>query len=158
MYEVRVTLDVSARFEDALLRLGEALAGIRNGAPAAPQVEMTKPITAPDTAVSASLLHQLPTAGECAPVAPAPAQTAVQTPAAQPTPVISTPAPVVTAAPSYTLEQINKAGADLLTARPDIMPQLQALNQQFGVRYAGQLKPEQFGAFATALRGLGANI
>lgn len=80
-------------------------------------------------------------------------------PAAPPVPP---PAPAVplapTAAPSITLEQIARAGADLLTANPTIMPQLNALLQRYGVQSAQQLRPDQLGGFATDLRGLGAKI
>ena len=75
-----------------------------------------------------------------------------------------TTAPVATApiapvaAPSITLEQICKAGADLLTANPAMMPQLTGLLQKYGAQSAQQLKPEQLGAFATELRGMGARI
>jgi hypothetical protein len=37
-------------------------------------------------------------------------------------------------------------------------PQLLALLQQFKVQGLSQLQPGQFGAFATALRGMGAKI
>ena len=61
-------------------------------------------------------------------------------------------------APSVTLAQVSKAGADMLSLNPAKMSELMALLQQFGVPAISELKPEQVGAFATALRGLGANI
>lgn len=61
-------------------------------------------------------------------------------------------------APAFSVEQVSRAGADLIAANPAKMPELQALLGRFGVAYVGALKPEQTGAFATALRGLGANI
>lgn len=75
-------------------------------------------------------------------------------------PTAPTPAaPIVpVAAPGVTLEQICKAGADLLTASPGLMPQLTGLLQKYGAQSAQQLKPEQLGAFATELRGMGARI
>lgn len=79
-----------------------------------------------------------------APVAPvAPAQTA---------PV----APVSTAAPSYTMNQLAKAGAEL--AQAGKMDPLQELLRQFGVQAITYLPKEQYGAFALALRGLGAQL
>ena len=63
-----------------------------------------------------------------------------------------------TTAPSYTVEQLQKAGGDLITADQDKMPALMALLQQFGVPAVTSLKPEQYGPFATALRGIGAVI
>jgi hypothetical protein len=56
----------------------------------------------------------------------------------------------------YTVEQIMAAGATLMdSGRAN---DLTNLLTQFGVRGVSLLKPEQLGAFATALRGLGANI
>lgn len=61
-------------------------------------------------------------------------------------------------APTFTLEQISKAGADLVTAQPAKMQELMGLMAQFGVQTVNALKPDQLGAFATALRGMGAQI
>lgn len=81
-----------------------------------------------------------------------------------PAPVI--PAPVIPAAPipqvptapapSFTIEQVATAGAELVQAQKT--PQLMALLAQFGVQAVTELKPDQMGAFATALRGMGARI
>ena len=81
----------------------------------------------------------------------APAATLAPAPTASPS---ASAAP--TAAPQYTLEQITKAGADLVQAGR--LDQLQALLTQYGVQAVTQIPPEQYGAFATALRGLGAAL
>lgn len=110
-----------------------------------------------------------------APVAPAPVQTAptpapvaapasapapVPTPAAPPVtpmPTTAAPAPAVpVTAPTYTLDQIAKAGANLVDAGK--MEQLLALLTKYGVQAVTQLTPDQYGAFATELRALGAQI
>ena len=102
-----------------------------------------------------------------APVAPAPVQTAptpapapVPTPAAPPVtpmPTAAAPAPVVpVTAPTYTLDQIAKAGANLVDAGK--MEQLLALLTKHGVQAVTQLTPDQYGAFATELRAFGAQI
>lgn len=110
-----------------------------------------------------------------APVAPAPVQTAptpapvaapasapapVPTPAAPPVtpmPTAAAPAPAVpVTAPTYTLDQIAKAGANLVDAGK--MKQLLALLTKYGVQAVTQLTPDQYGAFATELRALGAQI
>lgn len=66
-------------------------------------------------------------------------------------------APVApTAAPSYTLDQLTKAGAEL--AQAGKMPQLLGLLQQFGIQAVNMLPEAQYGAFAMALRGLGAQL
>ena len=62
----------------------------------------------------------------------------------------------MTAPPQYTIDQIMKAGATLMDAgRVD---DLMNLLHNFGVSAVTELKPEQTGAFATALRSLGAKI
>lgn len=82
-------------------------------------------------------------------------QTAVPTaPASNFIPAI--PSTVPTAAPTYTMNQISKAGADLAAAGKT--PQLLGLLQQFGIQAVNMLPKEQYGAFATALRGLGAQL
>ena len=110
-----------------------------------------------------------------APVAPAPVQTAptpapvaapasapapVPTPAAPPVtpmPTAAAPAPAVpVTAPTYTLDQIAKAGANLVDTGK--MEQLLALLTKYGVQAVTQLTPDQYGAFATELRALGAQI
>lgn len=104
-----------------------------------------------------------------APVAPAPVQTAptpapVAAPAPAPTPAAPPVTPMPTAAapavpvtaPTYTLDQIAKAGANLVDAGK--MEQLLALLTKYGVQAVTQLTPDQYGAFATELRALGAQI
>lgn len=74
-------------------------------------------------------------------------------------PVAPAPTAVpVAAAPAITLEQVAKAGADLISTAPAKMPELLALLKQYDVPAVNALKPEQVGPFATALRGLGAKI
>lgn len=84
----------------------------------------------------------------------APTPTAGQTSAAPG----NTPAPTVpvTGAPTYTLDQISRAGASLVDAGK--MQQLLELLGRYGVQAVTQLQPEQYGAFATELRALGAQI
>lgn len=100
---------------------------------------------------------------EKAPTPAAPVAKAPTGPAAPVTPPPAAAAPIPTAvpiaaAPAITLEQVAKAGADLISANPAKIPELLALLKQFGVPAVNALKPEQIGAFATALRGLGAKI
>ena len=61
-------------------------------------------------------------------------------------------------APGFTLHQVSKAGADLVTMNPAKQPELTALLQRYGVQTLMELKPEHLGTFAMELRGLGANI
>ena len=108
-----------------------------------------------------------------APVAPVQAAapvTPVQTtaPVASAQPAVST-TPVQAAAPmapvqatvpttsvTYTPDDLARAAFALMDSGRQ--QELIGLLQQFGVNAIPELKPEQFGAFATALRGMGAQI
>lgn len=103
-------------------------------------------------------------AAPVAPVAPAqptapvvPPQTAVPiTPAQSVTPVAPTQATVPTTSVTYTPDDLARAAFALMDSGRQ--QELIGLLQQFGVNAIPELKPEQFGAFATALRGMGAQI
>lgn len=85
-----------------------------------------------------------------------PFPTAQQAPAApvQPnTPVAGVP---LAQPPKYTVDQIMAAGAQLMDAGK--VNDLMNLLHSFGVQAVMDLKPEQLGAFATALRDMGAKI
>ncbi len=58
--------------------------------------------------------------------------------------------------PKYTVDQIMAAGATLMDAGK--VNELMNLLHSFGVQAVMDLKPEQLGAFATAMRELGAKI
>jgi len=95
------------------------------------------------------------------PVAPPQIQASIPlppaVPAAAPIPVAPPQAPAVpTAAPVYTIEALAKAGAAL--AQSGKMNEALALLTRYGVQTVNQLKPEQYGTFATELRALGAQI
>lgn len=81
----------------------------------------------------------------------APVQTAAPQPAA---PVQQTAVP--TAARTYTLDEL--AGAAMVLMDRGMQAQLQDLLAGFGVEALPMLPPEQYGNFATALRGMGAQI
>lgn len=87
------------------------------------------------------------------PVASAPVAVPTAPPAAPVTPAAPT---VPVTAPTYTLDQIAKAGASLVDAGK--MGQLLAMLTKYGVQAVTQLNPDQYGAFATELRALGAQI
>ena len=75
-------------------------------------------------------------------------------------PNTANPAPVTpvvpTGAPVYTLDQLARAGAAL--AQAGKMNEALALLAKYGIQTVSQLKPEQYGAFATELRALGAQV
>ena len=111
---------------------------------AVPHGNVTPPVAAPvpPAAPLATTMPPAPAAAPAAPPAPAPAPAA--------------PAVPVTTAPTYTLDQIAKAGASLVDAGK--MEPLLALLSRYGVQAVTQLAPEHYGAFATELRALGAQI
>lgn len=135
MLEVKVTI-AAPELAAAINNLASAMSGakpIQTGTITPAPAPVPNPIPAPT-----------------APVAP-PAPAA---PAAQ----MNYPAPSVplAAPPQYTVDQIMAAGATLMDAGK--VNELMALLHSFGVQAVMDLKPEQLGAFATAMRDLGAKI
>lgn len=118
--------------------------GIPAAAPVAPVAA-----PAPAAPVNPTPAPAAPVAAPVAPTAPVP----TEQPAA---PVAQAPAAVPVTAPTYTLDQIARAGASLVDAGK--MEQLLALLARYGVAAVTQLQPDQFGVFATELRALGAQI
>lgn len=118
--------------------------GIPAAAPVAPVAA-----PAPAAPVNPTPAPVAPVAAPVAPTAPVP----TEQPAA---PVAQAPAAVPVTAPTYTLDQIARAGASLVDAGK--MEQLLALLARYGVAAVTQLQPDQFGVFATELRALGAQI
>lgn len=131
MLEVKITIEAPG-LENALNNLSIA---IGSGAKTAAVQQTTIP-----NQVAAPAPTAMPGA---APVANAP---------------VSTPAPSVPLAqpPKYTVDQIMAAGATLMDAGK--VNELMNLLHSFGVQAVMDLKPEQLGAFATAMRELGAKI
>lgn len=88
-----------------------------------------------------------------APVPPASAVTPATTVPAQNAPT----APAVpTSAPSYTRDDLSRAAMTLMDK--GMQAQLQQLIQSYGVNSLVELPQDQYGNFATALRGMGAQI
>lgn len=134
-----------------------AAQGKKNQAAGSPAPVQTA--VAPTVPLAAASATPAPLA--TAPVSPV-APMAGQAPGAIPArpPESSSPAPVAPTAPapSFTVEQVGKAGADLIAANPAKMGELLALLAQFGVPAITALKQEQLGLFVTALRGLGGKL
>lgn len=85
-----------------------------------------------------------------------------QAPAQQPMPTqasaqsVPTQQAVPTSQPTYAMDDLSRAAMTLMdTGRQD---ELRNLLAQFGVQSLPDLPQEQYGAFATALRGMGAKI
>lgn len=80
-------------------------------------------------------------------------QTAQTVPAAVP---VSPTGAVPVNVPSYSMDDLTRAAMTLMDAGKQ--SDLQALLASFGVESLPQLPPEQYGAFATGMRGMGAKI
>nr|WP_325305536.1 hypothetical protein [uncultured Dysosmobacter sp.] len=168
MMEMKITVEAPG-LAASILKLAEAIASGPDPAlliPDEPLPVSAYPATPAPAAAPVSPAPVNPTPGPAptmaAPVvAPSPSPTPVtNAPTAGPTSAApgNTPAPAVpvAGAPTYTLDQISRAGASLVDAGK--MQQLLELLGRYGVQAVTQLKPEQYGAFATELRGLGAQI
>ena len=169
MMEMKITVE-APDLAASILKLAEAIASGPDPAllipdeplPVSAYPATPAPVAAPVAPVAApvSPAPVNPTPGPAptmvAPVvAPSPSPTPVtNAPTAGPT--SAAPAVPVAGAPTYTLDQISRAGASLVDAGK--MQQLLELLGRYGVQAVTQLKPEQYGAFATELRGLGAQI
>lgn len=167
MMEMKITVE-APDLAASIIKLAEAIASGPDPnllTPDEPRPVASYPTT-PAPAVAA------PVAAPVAPVSPAPV-TPAATPTPAPGPAVAAPAPTagpasvtpgntpapavpVTTAPAYTLDQISRAGASLVDAGK--MQQLLELLGRYGVQAVTQLQPEQYGAFATELRALGAQI
>ena len=156
MFELKITIDITPALGNTLNRVADALSGA-----CAPIVAFD------DQSVGQSIIQSVGQA-ESAPVAQAPAAPVPAVPVAQPAPTPAVPVaqapapvpavPVAQTAPTYTKEQIASAGAMYMQQDRANRDKLQSLLAQFGAPYINALPDEQLGAFATALRGLGANI
>lgn len=128
-----------------------------DGAAATPQMTVPQ-ATVPPSPVAPAAQQATPPA---APVAPAVPATVPTTPAAPPAAPVVPAAPatvpaVPTAEHTYTAEELQVAAVTLVDK--GMMTQLQSLLAQFGVSALPELPAEKYGEFATALRGLGAQI
>lgn len=141
MLEIRVTVEAKD-LAQAINNLASAMGGgmtAKAAQPTAPQQPMQVQPQQPQQQMAAPLQQPLPTAPQAAPVTQ---------PAAAPVPIAQPP--------KYTVDQIMAAGATLMDAGKT--NELLGLLQRFGVQAVMDLKEEQLGQFATALRELGAKI
>lgn len=143
--DVNVTIRID-RIDD-LIKAAGMLAGL-HGEEASPAQKPYSAQIAQATQIPAQAMTGQPS--PAAPIAQ-PAQEAA--PAPQPAPAA---APVPTAEHTYTAEELQVAAVALVDK--GMMVQLQGLLQQFEVNSLPELPAEKYGAFATALRGMGAQI
>lgn len=106
----------------------------------------------PQPAVPVSVAPPAPTVPPqaTAPIAAPVAPPAAPVPAAPPQPVVPT------SVPQYTYEMLFNAAAALMGQNKG--PQLQQLLVKYGIQRLPDLPPEQYGAYATDLRALGAKL
>ncbi len=98
---------------------------------------------------------EIEVAAPVAPAAPAPAAAPVA-PAAPAAPVV--PVVPVASEKNYTIEDIANATIAWVKDKPGSEMVIQELNRSFGIVSIKALQPHQIGAYAQALRGLGATI
>ena len=167
MFEVTIKITGLESMAAALNNLAAAMAGshgLTAQQPAAP-VQPTAPVQQPVPAQQAAPTQQTPVQ-QVAPVqqpeVPVQQAASVQ-PAApvQPAALVQPAAPVQqtplqTSTISYTLDDLARAAMTLMDSGKQA--ELQQLLAQFGVEALPVLPPQHYGAFATALRGLGAQI
>ncbi len=149
--EIVVKIQGTEGLESAIMQLSQALIG-NQGAKVSDQVISGQPATqvpAQQFTQPAAVPQQYST----------PVQQVGQAPVQQVPPVQNTPpmnSPVQTSQVSYTMDDLAKAAMTLMDAGRQ--GELLNLLAQFGVEALPSLPQGQYGAFATALRGLGAQI
>ncbi|MFR1761884.1 hypothetical protein [Frisingicoccus sp.] len=126
--QIHVTFDSLEEMKEFIGKVGVTTPEVPSGSPA------TEP--------SVQVPQQVPTQ----PTAP------VQTQAAPPVPAAAVP----TSTTTYSMDDLARAGMTLMNSGHQA--ELQQLLVQFGVNSLPELPVDQYGAFATALRGLGAQI
>lgn len=157
MLEMKIKIEADAAVLKAIDKLTTALE--KN----AVNISVPQDTPAPVAPVATPVTHAPVPPATVVPTQPTPAPVATPTPAPAPAAPAQTVAPTnpaptvpVTTAPTYTLDQIAKAGASLVDAGK--MEQLLALLAKYGVQAVTQLQPDQYGVFATELRTLGAQL
>lgn len=166
MNEMNIKIEIP-ELSKALAELAHAITRVADstfpaGDPVPPLPQTASPATpaqaansTPDPVMAAPVAPATPTA-PVMPSAPVAAPVTPPTPAPAPAPQTAAPVMPVAGAPTYTLDQISKAGAALVDAGK--MEPLLALLTKYGVQAITQLQPAQYGVFATELRALGAQI
>lgn len=152
MFEARITIE-SPELVAAINNLAAAIGGAK-------AITDRFPAPTPMQAPPPAQVAPAPSFG--VPVQSMPMPAPVAAPMPGPAPVVNAPinypAPNVPLAqpPKYTVDQIMAAGATLMDAGK--VNELVNLLHSFGVQAVMDLKAEQLGAFATAMRELGAKI
>lgn len=150
-----MTMTVTFNSFDEMMDFARSLTGQVHGTAVQPAPVREPSQTAVPTAPVAPAAS-VPTAS-AAPVPTAPAAPgAVPSAPVTPAPVAQATATVPTSTHTYTPDELAKAAMPLMDAGKQ--QELIGLVHQFGASSIPELRPEQYGAFATALRGMGAQI
>lgn len=141
-------------------KVGQTLVNTPTAVPA-PMPVQTSPIRSTQVPVQSPVYAQTSTTQNMAPVPAQPTQapqmtTPVQCQAGSTITAPTVPTAPTAQAPTYTLDDIARAAAQLMDAGKQ--QPLLTLLRQFQVQGLRDLRPEQLGAFATALRQIGARI
>lgn len=145
MTEVKITI-TAPELANAINNLAAALAGKTS-------------LDNPDKSVQTeqNVMQYNPVTPVASVSAPAQVTNIVTPPAPSPAPAAQTPTNTVpTGAPQYTMDMLAVAGTALIDAGR--MGELCGLLAKYGVESVTALNPAQYGAFATDLRALGAQI
>lgn len=134
IYEAEAYKEAAAKREAAATQSENPPAPAATGVPATAAPATTVPPVAPNYAPT-------PTSGQMEIVSPT-----------------NSPAAAPTAAPAFTLDDITRAGADFIVRHPEKQAELNGLFPQFGITTLAELRPDQMGPFATAMRALGVSI
>lgn len=150
MFEIKIGGGITVTIDPALTAAINTLANAltAHGVPANSNA-VVAPVQTTTPVPTAQIAPRVPV-GTAAPVQPVQTVQTVQT-----APPISTTA-VPTSTPTYTLEQISRAGTTLIDMGK--MNDLMALLARHGAQAITQIKPEEYGAVAMELRALGAQI
>ena len=157
MIPTTITLTLDDKSIETINRLISALEKVSptSVAPVQPITQVAPAAAAPSSPLVAASTKPAVSTAAPVPTAQAPVpQPVVQSPVTEVQQSAAIPTSHV--AQSYTVEQLQMAMAPLVDAGK--MEEIRALLNSFGVPSIMDLQPDQYGALATALRGMGAQI
>ena len=155
---ITVTFDSLTEVKEFAAMFSRQATEVKAPEPVIPQ-DITAPAAAPQPAVPiapAVPVAPIQTVAPVAAVVPAQHPVVPAAPAASPVPTVPVPQAVPTSTRTYTPDELAKAAMQLMDSGRQ--NELLELLRQFGTNSIPALQPSQYGAFATALRGMGAQI
>lgn len=155
---ITVTFDSLTEVKEFAAVFSRQATEVKAPEPVIPQ-DITAPAAAPQPAVPiapAVPVAPIQTVAPVAAVVPAQHPVVPAAPAASPVPTVPVPQAVPTSTRTYTPDELAKAAMQLMDSGRQ--NELLELLRQFGTNSIPALQPSQYGAFATALRGMGAQI